>query len=652
MAVETNVASAEQKPEVASAAEQEAAEAAANQTAGAAEQEAAEAAAKQAAAAAEKEAAEEASREAAAAAAKEVTAASEKLADQIATSDAEEGVPPEQLALNIASPRAAATAIWLQERGLGEFAEVMEKEGFVEVDELEAMAPEDLRNLCQEIAAAATAAQREQSTAEHAARTQDSEDAEVDAHSTAGGGAVSGFKMMRKAKDAAKDAANLSKDAAKSAKRTTRRLSLDFADDADEFNPYDVGHEDDSDEEDHYDEPDQDGSQHAADEEQQAKVGGGGFGLGRVSGGGFAKTLDIGKNLDFGARAGAGFNMARGASKAAMEKAAKAQEAATKAAKLAEERSREVANSINVDLSSLIEVAHDEDGGAEQQFAVVREDYTPSYESAIGGRVGDRLMVLDGDADAEWWQVKVVKTGKVGFMPKSFIDLEADDGEPSMIVPTAAEVLSSMGLADGGDPSDLEQKLAERVVELSGEVVKLRKLNRARLAKEEKRRAAQARKEDAERKKKQENDAKVQMEKDKAAAKAAALMDAMMDSDSMDHEAAGGTGDTTSRAAAPTSSSKLTSSLRKSKSRDGNSSDVKPTQQAKMAMIVQSFGPGDEGWDAEGGTTVRTDILESSKIFTSAFATFSVENWKSLFPDTTAMRTGGCRCWHGSAHCR
>lgn len=34
-----------------------------------------------------------------------------------------------------------------------------------------------------------------------------------------------------------------------------------------------------------------------------------------------------------------------------------------------------------------------------------------------------------------------------------------------------------------GDPSDLEQKLADRVVELSAEVANLRKLNKARLAK-------------------------------------------------------------------------------------------------------------------------------------------------------------------------
>ena len=31
---------------------------------------------------------------------------------------------------------------WLQERGLGKYAEVMEKEGFVEIDELEEMAQE------------------------------------------------------------------------------------------------------------------------------------------------------------------------------------------------------------------------------------------------------------------------------------------------------------------------------------------------------------------------------------------------------------------------------------------------------------------------------------------------------------------------------
>ena len=67
-----------------------------------------------------------------------------------------------------------------------------------------------------------------------------------------------------------------------------------------------------------------------------------------------------------------------------------------------------------MDLSSLIEVTYEDDGAAAARFAVVREDYTPSYESAIGGSTGDRLIVLDGDMDAEWWQVKVVKTGEVG----------------------------------------------------------------------------------------------------------------------------------------------------------------------------------------------------------------------------------------------
>jgi hypothetical protein len=89
----------------------------------------------------------------------------------------------------------------------------------------------------------------------------------------------------------------------------------------------------------------------------------------------------------------------------------------------------------------------------------------------------------------------------------------------AMAVPTVEEVLSSNGLGEGGDPSELEQKLAERVVELSAEVAELRKLNKARLVKDEKRRAAAARKEEAERKKKQELDAKEKVEKDKAAAK-------------------------------------------------------------------------------------------------------------------------------------
>lgn len=125
---------------------------------------------------------------------------------------------------------------------------------------------------------------------------------------------------------------------------------------------------------------------------------------------------------------------------------------------------------------------------------------------------------------------------------------------------------------------------------------------------EEKRLAAQARKEEADRKKKKEIEAKQKLEKDKAAAKAAALMDAMMD-DGTDEpgteSVATDTEDTArSAAAAPSPSSKLASTLRKSVSRDGNGA---PPVQARMAMIVQSFGDGDEGWDAEGGTTVAVD---------------------------------------------
>ena len=64
--------------------------------------------------------------------------------------------------------------------------------------------------------------------------------------------------------------------------------------DVEDFNPYDVGHESDTDEEDGYDETDhQGGGERVADEEQQAKGGSGGFGLGRVSTSGF-KSLDLG----------------------------------------------------------------------------------------------------------------------------------------------------------------------------------------------------------------------------------------------------------------------------------------------------------------------------------------------------------------------
>lgn len=47
----------------------------------------------------------------------------------------------------------------------------------------------------------------------------------------------------------------------------------------DELNPYDVGHEDDTDEEESIHNP---GEDQPDDGEQPAKVGGGGFGLGRV----------------------------------------------------------------------------------------------------------------------------------------------------------------------------------------------------------------------------------------------------------------------------------------------------------------------------------------------------------------------------------
>lgn len=66
------------------------------------------------------------------------------------------------------------------------------------------------------------------------------------------------------------------------------------------------------------------------------------------------------------------------------------------------------------------------------------------------------------------------------------------------------------------------------------------------------------------------------------------------------------TDNATNSSATPAPTSKLASALRNSVSRDSGSGGL--PQQARMAMIVQNFGPDDEGWDTEGGTTVRTDI--------------------------------------------
>lgn len=84
------------------------------------------------------------------------------------------------------------------------------------------MLAQDLKTLCQDVDAAATHGER---TA--GGGTDDAAD-EQDAEANVGGsGGRGGFKMMRKARDAAKDAANMSMGAAKSAKRSTRRFSLE-----------------------------------------------------------------------------------------------------------------------------------------------------------------------------------------------------------------------------------------------------------------------------------------------------------------------------------------------------------------------------------------------------------------------------------------
>ena len=58
---------------------------------------------------------------------------------------------------------------------------------------------------------------------------------------------------------------------------------------------------------------------------------------------------------------------------------------------------------------------------AEQRGVLVR-DYEPTFDSAIGGVVGDEVVVLT-KLNVEWWKCRRVKDGTEGCMPASFVKL-------------------------------------------------------------------------------------------------------------------------------------------------------------------------------------------------------------------------------------
>ena len=129
-----------------------------------------------------------------------------------------------------------------------------------------------------------------------------------------------------------------------------------------------------------------------------------------------------------------GLTGAMDASKSAMQQAGSAGGAAMKAAELAKEKARAI------DVSSLIDVQYEIDGEeVAVQFGVVRENYTPSFDTAIGADQGDKVQILEGGEEAECaptlntlglprvahramidravragWSVKLLRTGKVG----------------------------------------------------------------------------------------------------------------------------------------------------------------------------------------------------------------------------------------------
>lgn len=60
--------------------------------------------------------------------------------------------------------------------------------------------------------------------------------------------------------------------------------------------------------------------------------------------------------------------------------------------------------------------------GPSEVRGVLKKDYAPSFDSAIGGSAGDEVIVLT-QADAEWWSCRLVKDASEGYMPANFIEL-------------------------------------------------------------------------------------------------------------------------------------------------------------------------------------------------------------------------------------
>ena len=126
----------------------------------------------------------------------------------------------------------------------------------------------------------------------------------------------------------------------------------------------------------------------------------------------------------------------------------------------------------------------------------VQADYSPSYEAAVGASAGDRVHILKRPEDSDWWTVKVLKTQKLGFMPRSFIVVDHSESPMELAPPRTAEEVLQAYLEQDDEEEDQEEeeghmdngaltRMAARIVELEAENRELRGLNRTRLEKDE-----------------------------------------------------------------------------------------------------------------------------------------------------------------------
>ena len=285
--------------------------------------------------------------------------------------------------------RAAAVETWLGERGLGEYAEAFVREGFNDLEDLEAMSSDDLATLCKDVAQQASepdaAAEPEPEPDGEPEPEPDAAGAESD--SVVASAKSSGFAMLQGAKRKAKEAAEAAGAAAS-------RISLTESEGL-SGGLYDVGRlspggdsSEDDDDDDHDDDEE---------EEEEEEEGEGQAGLSAL-GGGLRRGLSGAREASKAAMdaSKSGLTGAMDASKSAMQQAGSAGGAAMKAAELAKEKARAI------DVSSLIDVQYEIDGEeVAVQFGVVREDYTPSFDTAIGADQGDKVQILEGGEEAE-----------------------------------------------------------------------------------------------------------------------------------------------------------------------------------------------------------------------------------------------------------